>query len=742
MADLTEVRFSPGGVIKTSPPTVYTRATKADAWELDAALEVTDVAWSCLPTMPTASLTLYYGRVKWWNDVQFSTRHKRTGTARRHVKIVVPMQQQEDGSFSTRTWYGLMQIAIDEQHGAVFSADPAEAAIATGVQQFVAYGFESLLAMEAVRGAWFEFGGGATKGSATIPFNRRGVHNRSVNKSGGVYVFADPVTSVPPWSTRDIVEYLLDKHSPKDAASTARIPFRIASTAWLPDWDDPSIDPEGQTVLGLLTRLVSRQRLLSGWFEFDEASGYVELHTETIVRDKVTVSIPGEPDAVTPGASRALLVISDEDQATTIAVKDSDLPVYDVVVAEGGPEVSVGTIAFTDETLATGWTTTEEALYAAGASGTAQYAAANVQAKQRMNAAARAMPNVERVYSHYRIPQTWDQESGNGAGGPTQPMFRAVDGTVSVVYPPTMWIEQRLPLLLGAEYDGTKIDDIATGETSTMVDRWPLLVLLQDPVDGRWTRVEDIGSGADLAVDQAGAYRAFSVHAHVPPEYPGFVLRVSGAPQYAIASADFTRLDVDQDAGQWNFRTLIATVAIASGRRVQARYPLADPPDREAVRTYYLDAGETFEAVYVVPQTVVGVAKDGTLLRSAGGWIFRPYSTMERLAALAKTAAAWYTNEHHVVTLETRRLTDEIRLGDLIARIGDDRGGNRHQLQANAPVTEIRLSWPLVTGTEPEAPTLTINTFAGELDPIQLQPGNPAAFRFDEPKTEERADER
>lgn len=731
MATLTTVQFGPGGAIKHQSPTVYTRRRWADAWTRDDALTPTSVAWSCLPTMPTAEFVLHYGRVRWFDDAAWRTETKRRHMSRRYVKIVVPMQDDGTGAFLNKTWYGVFQVTIDQQDGGIYTGDGAsETSLVSGVQQLTAFGLESLLSTHMARKHWFEFGGGSRITEQPIPFNRRGRGNRSTAKTDGSYVFTDVTSIAPPWSSRDIIEYLLSKHAPVDGNGDTQVPFGIHAGAWLPDWDDPQIDPTGQTTLGLIMQLASRQRLLSAWFEVG-AGDVVELHTDTLVPSDVHVSIPGKANAKIPANSRQLKVICDDDQATALGAKESDLPLYDVVIAQGAPEVSIGSFSFLDSTLSTNWDSTRQVDYEAAATTAAGYAALNEKLKQKANAAARSSPRLDAVFSYFRIERTWNQECGNGENeGGTNPLFPGQAGGSIPVYYPTMFTESQLPLLAGADYVGTNVENGATGETEDMLERLPPLVFMKSPEDSRWMRIEDIGNAADLEVERAAAYGQFSVYAHVPPESHGFTLRVAGAPQHAIAYGDFTPLaGVDPDTGQWSFRTgLVATLAISSGRRTQARYPDTDPPGNDCIRTFILDVGDSFESVYVCPQTVVGVKADGSLHRSTGGWIHRPSNAIEHLAALAKVAAAWYTIPHYVVTLETQRLTTEIGLGDLIARIGRDHDDNQHQLDANAPVTEIRVEWPLTSGDRPQPPTMSVQTFAGELDPIQVQPGDVSIF--------------
>ena len=136
------------------------------------------------------------------------------------------------------------------------------------------------------------------------------------------------------------------------------------------------------------------------------------------------------------------------------------------------------------------------------------------------------------------------------------------------------------------------------------------------------------------------------------------------------------------------------------------------------------------------PRTVVGVDKQGQLVRSDGGWIERPANVRQVLEDLARVAGGWYTIPHQVVTVETSRMigADIIALGDLIQTVGDNAmANNTHVTTVNATVSEIRLTWPTTEGAQtPAAPMLVINTFAGELDPLTFGPSalNPAALPF------------
>jgi hypothetical protein len=279
------------------------------------------------------------------------------------------------------------------------------------------------------------------------------------------------------------------------------------------------------------------------------------------------------------------------------------------------------------------------------------------------------------------------------------------------------------------DYSGVRLGIGTHGETKESKEWLPPLVFFKRPDDGKWIRCEDVGCAADCEIEQAGAFSQFSIHCHVPSESHGFMLRVAGAPQHAIAKDKFTRLEVDKDVGEWDYEAgMVATLCLPSGRKTQAQFPDVPPAGKDAIKTLEIDAGNGFASIYIAAATAVGIKTDGTLNRSEGGWLYRPADALEQLAALAKMAAAWYAIPHQAVLVSTRRLTTEIGLGDLIVQVGDSRGDNKHQATTNAPVSELRVSWELQSGGGPTAPVLDVTTFAAELDPMQVGPG-----RFHDP---------
>jgi hypothetical protein len=231
--------------------------------------------------------------------------------------------------------------------------------------------------------------------AARVDFNSGGLKNRNATwRPSASYLFGADTTANRHWSTKDIVEHLLDYHTPRasDVDESVIVPFELRAGDYLPDWDQPVIDVDNATVLSLLQRLIARQRLLVWWLALNEATNRVELRTETGTPRDIPLGLAGA-DPI-PGNSDPLHLIYYTDQETTVALRDDRTHVYDQVVLTGGDEISVGTFSISDNTLAQGWTQASQEEYEAGASGAVNYADLDDDERQRANAAARAAPHL------------------------------------------------------------------------------------------------------------------------------------------------------------------------------------------------------------------------------------------------------------------------------------------------------------------------------------------------------------
>lgn len=751
-------------------PVTHVRARWGDAWSWAAFLLAQDCTWCCGPAMPVATLRYDYGvlrqlgtqAVATWlpNRAAFPAELPGQSLAGIYVRIRWRCERDlnalpdadVDQQFATRDWHGVAEIRHDQLLGVHTHAVRDEAG--REVDQFAAagsivltcYGLEHLLAREPIRQTFFDRGAGVTSNASQVAFNARGVPNCSVDDYDGAPVFYyDPADTAHcrAWSTRQIVKYLLRRLSPKDSLGVRKLIWRCPDADKLPDWDTPVVETEGQTVLGVIQRLVTRQRLYHYWVEVNEDGGteYADLRIETLAPREIPLT--AAPGAAIPAVTTTLNAIYDRDPATSASVRDAGVQRYDVVHVRGAPLLHVGTFSWADGTLVKGWTDDAEVDYEEGAMTQPAFAAAALDVKQRMNAAARSSPLVEDVYSRFVIDPDWAQLVHDGAGGPGSPLF-AGDGGPTPVFWPEAIIEQDLPLYPEIDYSADRITTgrAAIDEASVDVrdlERRPVLVCLRrgvaDP-DGvqRWYRAEDLGKLAMLpGVNPEDADR-ITVGVTIPRDGHSVVLRVSGGAQHAIAAGLFAAQPHDAKHDEWDVATgCTVTLCLPSGERVEGRFPGNDPAGVDQVRRLLIDAGDQYQRVYVAGGTVVDVGRNGTLARSTGGWIERPTNVRAILTDLAAIAAAWYTAPHKVVSITTARLmsAELIQLGDMIVEVGDRAvPDNPHVMPVNAPVTQIRFVWPTVESADDRTgPQMEIETFAGELDPLAIGPariqGNP-----------------
>lgn len=761
------LKFGPTTKIETiGRPRVWTRERWADDWVEVEHLYPDEVVWSTSPTMPVATLLWTYGRLMHPSTRAVEFVERKDWRPGRYVKIEVPCDLDEATSedeeapvFFRRYWYGLIEQIVDDQDG-VFDFPTINdrnkvtlRAVAGGTQRMICLGLEQLLARHRIRSSVFDRGGGATGNDSTIPFNLGGGRgNRGTVEYDGSYVFfanldagAADVTS---WNTREIVRYLLRYQTPRDTLGGRALKFRVdpALLDLLPNWDLPILDQDGATTLGLLQRLVDRRRLLSFWFEVveDGDDEIVEMKVATIVPNEVPLTIA--PTAKIAAAANQVVLNYDRDQATRGYVRDSEIGLFDQVVARGAKLVTVATFSNLDGTLVKAWKAADEQRYEYGAQAAAGFAAATLAEKQRRHAAARSDPRLEDVYARFRIPPTWNQKVGDGFGGVFYDAFPGGGGPVPI-YHPSIVLRSSLPLYPNVDYSADKIQvgAAAAAEPPGDAEQLPVASYWKRPAadsDGvrRWFRGDEIARLSQTPGVRVEEADRLTIHTSVVPQSHSVVFRVGGAPKHAIAYGDFTATPEDEAVGQWTYKDGAAcvTLALEWGLRAEGVWPRVKPPGKDAIRTLVVNAGDQYERVYVVPMTVVGISDNGALVRSSGGWIDRPKDVIARLEDFAHLAHAWYSIPHQVVTVETQRLLSgaSIDLGWLVTSVGDpDVPANPAARTVNATVTEIRIRWEQGDGSEPPAPSMTIGTFAGELDALSVGPagivgeGNPFKAR-------------
>jgi len=305
---------------------VWAKVNWADDWEEKENVYCTNVQFSASPTIGSATLHYRYGRGK-NPDGAFADHAPFTLPNLAYVRIELTVNDIENDTTKEIYWYGVAGRLVDNRGGSdrMNTEDPPEP-VPFGTQEITCAAIEWLLDRQAIKTSWQETS--ATSNAAdelfrAIAFNNGGMPNRSDTKTvpdqatttGGTTspVFAanaETAANTKYWSTLDIVRYLLAFHSPIDSVSGVPIGFNVGDlvSTPIPNEDKPTIEAEGLTVYGLLTRLIPRQRALGFRFEisddaFDAGSAaYFSLHCFTFAAATITLpeasEIPANDDVI------------------------------------------------------------------------------------------------------------------------------------------------------------------------------------------------------------------------------------------------------------------------------------------------------------------------------------------------------------------------------------------------------------------------------------------------------------
>ncbi len=691
-------------------------------WEEAPHLHCLAARWCAAPEMPEATLRWVYGVGMREGEIEFAVVEPLTSLNRCYVKIEIqPNATEGDGTNQEPlVWYGV----IDNESRDLGGSDLFE----NGEQVFTAYGLEMLLERHWVYSAVWRSDQeiGEAKTERGLPFNIDGegeaASNRSENKGLDSYLFAGNSDSGFWWSTYEIVEYLLAHETPRNQTDERAIRFKLRDDDHaLPRWDHPRLESHGKTTRGLLNQLLARERLLSYTIEVEGQD--IVLRPFTFAGADIALDAgEGVAGAEIRANAQQVLIGLDFDRTARANLSLDTVAACDQVRVMGARRRSVCTLSFADETLETGWLPDREAEYEAGASGDPDYPTPSKREQRQIrNAEARSAERLRLVYSRFAVPDAWDLFAGDGLGGLAMfPVFPDdVDEAESFpVYPGQLALLTSLPLLSCLDYSGSRIADgtVLTIDRGPQEERRPLAIF-KIPGTERYQRIErfgDIGkiefSGRRIALD-------FSGEVQVVPGDRAVHVRIHGAPQHVIASADFTKLDgVDDNLHIVNFRDAVFTVAFADDRFCEATYP-PDRPARDEVRVMVIEAGDRFLADWCVPGTVVDVDREtGELVRSdSGGWI---NDDQPQLASLAKLAFEWYGVTRRRLKFSTRTVTNALHIGDYVTRVNKE----RNIVDVGTVITGLAITIPVSESPTPEPPQLVVETDFAAFDPLATLP--------------------
>jgi hypothetical protein len=315
----------------------------------------------------------------------------------------------------------------------------------------------------------------------------------------------------------------------------------------------------------------------------------------------------------------------------------------------------------------------------------------------------------------------------------TYHVFIKDDGFAAPQYIHGVVFEPYLPLYEHVDYSDDEIADGTAEAPKHKIYRQPLLAFYI-PTDERWISGDSIATLAESSGDADDDGTNVRWSATIRPQQDSRVIevRVSGEQQHVIADTDFTPLDEDRDLGDYDYASqlMVCTVTLRENRYAEAQYPAdgtGDSANIDVLVGHIIYAGDAYRQDYVVPSTVVDIDDAGALVTTTGGYV---RDDTDSLSVAARIAWEWWHQERIVITLVTTQLTTYIPLGCIIETVGDwTVVGNEHYETVNTVVTEVRIEWPRLEENHLAAPTMTIVTGAGELDPMTLLPREPRSRR-------------
>jgi hypothetical protein len=643
---------------------VYTKATWAASWTAQPNLTCVECQWQAAPHFASALLVWRTGSVILPGA---STPTPFTPWTSRGHFVRIDWACEDS---TTLRWVGYIDSG----------SWPTEA---FGDQHLVCYGLERALALTPILDHVFKR---TTIMRSPEPpvfdFNR----SAAVDVSGGVYLFYDTLrdTTEEQWTTREIVRYLLKYHVPTGNFGVASIPWSIDQVGLLPDWDRPTIETRGKTVWDVLNELVHADRQLGFTVGSDGSTAYLRVFTHTAsditVGSHTLLANPNQHTVVFAPDALTMATLSDVGGG------------YDQVICRGAKRQSICTLSHNTQ-LEDGWSSTDETTYEAGASGEPGYATLNTETQRARNSVARSVyGGVDSVYKRWKLSSSWDFQ---------------LDGTdvfPDNTNPKQLRLLPTLPIDAFVDWSGT-VDPAHLDRDAGR----PLFVLFANPDD--LTKYVDLAKFA-LRAGETHTVGDLPHDCSVSAEASDLTLRlkVQGAPQHAIAGANFTKLPVDtMDYGGLDYTTMKLTVALEEDRYCEGKYP-AVAPTSDIVRRLFVDCGPAYQQVRIHGGTIAGIGPDGAAKTvTASAYLVDDSARLQTLAQLIALGAVLTRKRVHWSSL--RRIST-IAVGDMITTAGG--------ATVLAPVTSVRIHAPPSVDRPSSCPTQAFETYSGSQDPLNV----------------------
>lgn len=672
--------------LPTTSATVWTKGTWSAVWTERPELFCTEARWVPFPEISSAMFQRYWGAVMVPGD--WTARPYARLDLRGHFVLV---RIDTIDNAAPRWWLGY----IDSQR-----PTPVSAGGETGADTLTAYGLERALQVTPITESVWNDTLVPRRVGLPVAFNAGGRPNRTDTAVDGAHLFEHDPQAAQFWTSRDVLTYLLTHQLPTPTGGASGIPWTIEDANLVPDWDSVSIETRGRTVWDLLGEVISERRMLGAAVQYTvtQVGAAAPIVDALKFRPYTTSHVELQlVDRTFPASLRIIDWYFDADPLTSATISESSLDAYDQTILRGDRHTTVCTLSVSRNELEPAWEAEDETEYETGASTHTGYDSLVISWSERRlrDTAVRSRESLRDVYSRLRIPAAWNQQAD------AQAVFIDDEGFTITLYTPVIEIASDLPLDARGDYSS----DLSTIPAWQRYGSQPILVAFPRPTDEtKWIAAKALGNACAMLVasDRGGNYT-------VAARGEGDALRlvVDGAPQHAIAGADFTPLPADTlQLGNLDYRDAEITLALRDERYVEGRWPEELVDSADVIRRRLLYAGDTYRRIRIVPETIVDVDTEGAFVRSPGGYLVDDTAKLQSLAKLYHT---WHGSPHRTLDVTTQRLTADILVGDLIGSVGKAADG-----PINSAVTVVEITMPI--GRRP--PAMRVVTASFRADPF------------------------
>lgn len=751
-----------GYIFYTAPTPEVAIADRLAEAEFEAVdyVRVDRLRIAAAPEVDVCELHFDYGLILREDDDE-SLQYDPKNYVGKFIRVKIPSTVAGDDDI---LWYGVIEVDTKQVHG----SDGIEPA---GRQYFTAYGLLRLIEKRPMKSSAVddEFSlvpdGGVVKVNTAFGFNYSGyngpydIHgNRSSSEINGTYVFSSRPRTNNSWDAYDAVKYLLKYHAPKKTdgvtdANTWELDDPTYALSIL-RWYEQVVQCELRTVKEVLDEWINRRRGVSYYAKFDPATDKVKIVVFSFVPTDVTLpsgyTLTANPDQYSLDFETALDIVD-------ATVSDVGTSQYHRVRVYGEYMTSTFTQPLIDTGVGAGesmftkdWTDDEVDSYCAAASllpddtADPDYTAADMETKQRWNALARASDKFRKVFTRYKISDTFtglmfpwhDDIASDGyhcfpvideEDAAVDPLYHAVDNPDGTpIWTGGIQIMRHLPFQDGVHYGTDSIETLAfeTDAFDKLPEYVPILVYgctegtASDPVRDsggdyiaekpRFEQVEKLNYSAFEGINGV----RWACHVSVCDVKPG--LDVRAHPQHMLGSTEFlanspAAYDDYNDPAKMNAmdpEDLYVTVCCQYQKRVQASRTIRDAADDAPIAEMVIYVPGA-RCDYVVPYTTWGIISGAPVVTSGGGFI-RDDRMM--VADVARCAAEWYGDERKTLSLTFRQVRPLFELGWLITDIGTNYDDG--PVAIKTPITAVEYQFP--EGNQ--APRTKIETAFADLD--------------------------